>query len=169
METSLSFINPRDVFFYLSDGGLLCLKFKGEDLGRVAVLRMFPFQFEEEFITIRSENYSRSDTETEVGILRNINELSEEQLNIIRTELQKRYFIPDILEVYNVKEEFGNTSWSVNTSSGKREFTMTDMSSNVRNLGNNKVLLTDVYGSRYYIQNAYELDEKTLKILEIWI
>lgn len=169
METSLRFINSKDVFFYLSEGGLLCLKFKGEDLGRVSVLRMFPFQFEEEFIVIRLENYSRHDTETEIGILRNINELSEEQLNLIRTELQRRYFIPDILEVYNVKEEFGNTSWSVNTSCGKREFTMTDMSSNVRNLGNNKVLLTDVYGNRYYIQNAYELDEKTLKVLEIWI
>ena len=169
MENSLNFINQKDVFFYLSKGGLLCLKFKGENMGRVAVLRMFPFQFEEEFITIRSENYSRNDTDTEIGILRDIRELPEGQIKLIRTELQKRYFIPDIIEVYNVKEEFGNTSWSVNTSSGKREFTMTDMSSNVRNLGNNKVLLTDVYGNRYYIQNAYELDDKTLKILEVWI
>ncbi len=169
MDNTLNFINVKDVFFYLSDGGLLCLKFKGEDMGRVAVLRMFPFQFEEEFITIRLENYSRHDIETEIGILRNTNELSEEQSHLVRIELQKRYFIPDILEVYSVKEEFGNTSWSVNTSSGKREFTITDMSTNIRNLGNNKILLTDIHGNRYYIQNVYKLDDKALKVLEIWI
>ncbi len=169
METSLRFINVKDIFFYLSEGGLLCLKLKGEDMGRVAVLRMFPFQYEEEFIAIRLENYSRNDTETEIGILRNIRELSEEQTKLIRSELQKRYFIPDILEVYSVKEDFGNTSWSVNTSSGKREFTMTDMSTNIRNLGNNKILLTDIFGNRYYIRNVYEIDDKTLKVLEIWL
>lgn len=169
MSNILNFIDTKDVFFYLSDGGLLCLKYKGKDVGRVAVLRMFPLRFEEEFIAIRLETYSRHDIETEIGILRDLNGLSEEQLQLIRTELKKRYFIPDILEVYSVKEEFGNTSWNVNTNAGKREFTVTDMSSNIRNLGNDKIMLTDIYGNRYYIQNAYELDDKTLRVLEIWI
>lgn len=169
MDNILNFIDVKDVFFYLSEGGLLCLKYKGEDIGRVAVLRMFPFQYEEEFIAIRLENYSRHDIETEIGILRDLKELTEEQTKLIRQELKKRYFMPDILEVYSVKEEFGNTSWSVNTNAGKREFTVTDMSSNIRNLGNNKIMLTDVYGNRYYIQNVYKLDDKALKVLEIWI
>lgn len=169
MENKLNYINPSDLFFYLSDGGLLCLKFKGEETGRVAVVRMFPFQYEEEYIALRCENYSRHDKENEIGILRSLAELSQGQAQLVREELEKRYFIPDILNVCDVKEEFGNTTWRTDTTAGKREFTVTDMGTNVRHLGNNRIMLTDVYGNRYYIPDITKADDKTLKVLEIWI
>lgn len=169
MENKLNYINPSDLFFYLSDGDLLYLKFKGEETGRVAVVRMFPFQYEEEYIALRCENYSRHDKENEIGILRSLTELSESQAQLVREELAKRYFIPDILNVYDVKEEFGNTTWKTDTTAGKREFTVTDMGTNVRHLGNNRIMLTDVYGNRYYIPDITKADDKTLKVLEIWI
>ena len=46
MENILDFISPSDTLFYETKSGLLCLKYKGEDIGRVSVLRMFPFMYE---------------------------------------------------------------------------------------------------------------------------
>ena len=128
---------------------------------------MFPFRFEDEYIVIRQENYSRHDKETEIGILRSVGELSENQEAIVRRELEKRYFIPEILSVSDVKEEFGSASWKTVTTAGEREFTMTDLGSNVRPLGKNKVMLIDVYGNRYYIPDVTKAEDKVQKVLEI--
>ncbi len=169
MEERLKFIDASDLEFYTSDTSLLFLKYKGEDLGRVSIIRMFPFKHEEEYIVIRQENYSRHDKESEIGILRSVSELPENQANIIRKELDKRYFIPEIISVSDVKEEFGSATWKTETTAGERAFTMTDLGTNVRGLGGNRVMLTDVYGNRYYIPDITKMDDKTQKVLEIWI
>ena len=148
---------------------LLFLKYKGEDLGRVSIIRMFPFKYEEEYIVIRQENYSRHDKENEIGILRKVSQLPENQASLVRKELEKRYFIPEIISVSDVKEEFGSATWKTVTTAGEREFTMTDLGTNVRGLGANRVMLTDVYGNRYYIPDITKADDKTQKVLEIWI
>jgi len=169
MKNELNFINPSELSFRLSSGNLMELSYKGEDMGRVALLRMFPFMYEDEYISIRCENYSRADKEQEIGIIRSLNELSEEQAQLVRGELKKRYFVPDILSVNEVKDELGHISWNVVTSAGDREFTVTDMSSNIRSVDSKRVMLTDIYGNRYYIPDVTLLDDKTLKIIEIWI
>ncbi len=169
MSDILNFINSDDIEFYISQGKLLCLKYKGKDIGRVSVKRMFPFEFENEYITVNNENYTRTDFENEIGIIRNLNALNPNQREILTNELNKRYFIPEITEVEFIKEEYGNISFKVNTTSGKREFVVTDMGSNIKNLGSNRIMITDVFGNRYYITDISNLDDKALKILEIWI
>ncbi len=169
MQEKINFINVDDLEFYTSDTSLLFLRYKGEDLGRVSIIRMFPFKYEEEYIVIRQVNYSRFDKENEIGILRAVNELPESQAKLVFEELKKRYFIPEIISVSEVKEEFGSATWKTVTTAGERDFTMTDLGTNVRSLANNKVMLTDVYGNRYYISDITKMDDKTQKVLEIWI
>ena len=169
MEEKITYINPDDLDFYTSDTSLLFLRYKGEDLGRVSLIRMFPFKFEEEYIVVRQENYSRHDKETEIGIIRALSELTKAQASIVREELKKRYFIPEIVSVSDVKEEFGSAAWKTVTTAGERDFTMTDLGTNVRSLGHNRVMLTDVYGNRYYIPYITKTEDKVQKVLEIWI
>jgi len=169
MSDVLNFINPNDLEFYISDGKLLCLNYKKQNIGRVSVKRMFPFQFSDEYIAVCGENYNRNDSENEIGIIRDIKLLPEDQIAILKSELHKRYFIPEIITVESIKEEYGNISFVVETTAGKREFIITDLGSNIKNIGSDKILLTDVYGNRYYIPDFKLIDEKTMKILEIWI
>ena len=169
MDSILNFIEVSDAQFYLSENGLLCMKYKGEDMGRVSVLRMFPMEKKEEYLCVRAENFSREDKEKEIGIIRELSIFPAEQKIAIREELGKRYFIPHILSVAEVKEEFGHSMWKVVTDAGEREFTVTDMGSNVKSLGEGSMMLADVYGNRYYIPNLNKLCEKAQKILEIWI
>ncbi len=169
MSDRIEYITPHQLSFYNNDSGLIMAAFNGENLGRVAVLRMFPFEYEEEYLSVRCENYSRKDKENEIGIIRDLTQFSKEQADIVRLELRKRYFVPDIINVNEVKEEFGHTMWNVTTSAGDKEFTVTDMNTNVLNLGDGRIMLVDVYGNRYYIPDITKIDDKTMKILEIWI
>ena len=169
MDNKLNYMASEEINFYMSDGDLLMLSYKGEDIGRVAVLRMFPLQYDDEYICVRKENYTRADKEKEIGIIRSLDALDFSQAEIVRKELNKRYFIPQILQVDDVKDEIGHTSWNVITSAGKREFTITDMNVNVKKLPDNTIMLTDVYGNRYSIKDLSLLGDKVMKILEIWI
>lgn len=169
MNDALDFIHPDDLDFYISEGNLLCLNYKDKNIGRVSVKRMFPFQHTDEYIAVYSENYTRTDSDNEIGIIRDINDLSDCQIKIIKSELQKRYFIPEITSVKYIKEEYGNIAFKTETTAGEREFIITDMGSNIKNISFDRVLLTDVYGNRYLIPNINTVDEKTIKILEIWI
>lgn len=169
MSNTVEYITNSDIAFSLNGTGLISATFRGEDAGRVAVLRMFPFEYEEEYLCVRRENYRRADKEAEIGIIRTLADFSDEQKEIVRTELKKRYFVPEILEVTEVKDELGHTAWKTKTTAGEREFTVNDMSNNVVNLGKNRIMLIDVYGNRYYIPDITKTDDKTLKVLEIWI
>ena len=169
MSDRIEYITPAMISFSENEAGLICATFNGENVGRVAVLRMFPFDYTEEYLCVRNESFRRSDKENEIGIIRKLSDFEQNQIDIVRKELDKRYFIPDIIKVNEVKDEFGHTRWNTVTTAGEREFTVTDMSSNVINLGNNKVMLVDVYGNRYYFQDITKTDDKTMKVLEIWI
>lgn len=169
MNEKIEYITPGEITFSENESGLIMASVDGKDAQRVAVLRMFPFDYTEEYLSVKYENYSRSDKEAEIGIIRTLSEFDAQQIEIVRRELEKRYFVPDIIKVNEVKDEFGHTMWKTETSAGEREFTVTDMSSNVFNLGNNKIMLVDVYGNRYYIPDVTKIDDKTMKILEIWI
>lgn len=169
MEHNLNYITPDCVSFYSSEHGLLMLRLNGEDLGRVTVLRMFPFHYEKEYLCVKRENYTRSDKEDEIGIIRNLADFLPSQAQLVQKELDKRYFVPEIIKVNDVKEEYGHTVWKTETTAGEREFTVNDMSSNVRNMGNNRIMLTDVNSNRYYIPDITKADDKTVRIIEIWI
>lgn len=169
MLNDIKYISPGDCLFYENETGLIGLKYKGEDLGRVAVLKLFPLNMDKKMLSVRSENYERTDKESEIGIIEDLEKFNPQQEKIVLNELKKRYFMPAITKVTDVSEEFGHTMWKVETTAGKTEFTVDDMSSNVINLGNNRVMLIDVFSNRFLIEDVNKLEDKALKILEIWI
>lgn len=169
MLNDIKYISPGDCLFYENETGLIGLKYKGEDLGRVAVLKLFPLSMDKKMLSVRSENYERADNESEIGIIEDLERFNLQQQEIVLHELAKRYFMPAITKVTDVSEEFGHTMWKVETTAGKTEFTVDDMSSNVINLGNNRIMLIDVFSNRFLIEDVSKLEDKALKILEIWI
>lgn len=167
--SDINYINQSNGEFYETKSGLIAYKSKDKDYGRVAVQRMFPLQYEEEYLSVRTENYARSDKNFEIGIIRNLSEYSFSQQEIVRRELNKRYFIPEITKVKSVSEEFANTTWNVSTNAGDCEFTVNDMGSNLLSLSDGRIMLTDVYGNRYMIPDFSKVSDEAKKVLEIWL
>lgn len=168
MKNELNYIIPCEGCFYENENGLLSYRNR-EDFGRVSVIRMFPFRFEEKYLSVKIENFSRKDKNSEIGIIEDLSSFPQHEQEIIRKELERRYFMPEILNVKTVKEEFGHTLWNVETSAGEREFTVTDMGSNLLRPDGKRIILIDVYGNRYLIKDVSRLNDKALKIIEIWI
>ncbi len=165
----INYLSPDKCEFYKTDGGLLGLRLGGEDLGRVALLRMFPLRKPEKFISVRRENRERSDSRVEYGVIEDLAAFTGEQRALIDEELERRYFVPEITAVTNVKEEYGHTYWTVETTAGGRSFTVFDMNSNLLNLGGGRVMIVDVDGNRYIFPDVSKIGEKALRLIEIWI
>ncbi len=165
----INYLTPADCEFYETDGGLLGLKIRGEDLGRVALVRMFPLRNTDNFISVRRELRGRNDSRVEYGVIERLSDFTGKQRELIDKELERRYFVPEITKVVKVKEEYGHTYWETETTAGNRSFTVFDMNSNLLNLGNNRVLIIDVDGNRYIFPDVTKVGDKALRLLEIWL
>lgn len=165
----INYLSSKECEFYKTEGGLLGLRLKGEDLGRVALLRMFPLRKPCEFISVRRENRERADSRKEYGVIEDIRAFDEAQRRLIDEELERRYFVPEITKVVNVKEEYGHTYWTVETNAGNRSFTVFDMNSNLIKLGGDKVMILDVDGNRYCFPDVNKIGDKALRLVEIWL
>ncbi|MBQ8003135.1 MAG: DUF1854 domain-containing protein [Clostridia bacterium] len=163
------YLTGEDIKFYETAGGLLGATLDGDDVGRCDVLRLFPLHQKERYLSVRRQAEGHRDRNCELGIIESLDSFSNEEKALIMHELEKRYFVPEIVKVKNAKEEFGHTYWEVETTAGDRQFTTFDMSSSLIRLSENSVMLIDVDGSRYIIPDLKKADDKAMKVLDIWL
>lgn len=82
--------------------------------------------------------------------------------------MRLRYFAPSIERILEIKEEFGYSFWSVETSAGLCRFTV-GRGTNVRLVSSKKVLITDVDGNRFQIEDISKLSAKEYRMLEMFL
>jgi len=150
--------------FYITKGGFVGLKMGDEDKGRVQLMKMRPFSDEDGYISVRDVEAK----EKEHGIVYAINDLPANQQKMLRDELALRYFTPEVTNIYDIKEEYGYTFIKADTSAGKREFVMRDLSNNIIFLSQTKALLVDTDGNRYLVPELKNLNDKALRVIGVW-
>ena len=142
----------------------LTLSEDGEEkyYNRVFLHRAFPYELLWEYISVLdAEN-------KEIGLIYNIEDFDEDTVEILRTELERKYFSPVIASIESVKERYGFSYWKVVTSDGKKTtFTMQDTYRNIVHTGEDSLLLLDVDGNRFTIESVAELDRKSYRKIEI--
>jgi len=157
-------LTPADSEFYITDGGFVGLKMNGDDKGRVQLMKMRPFSDEDGYISVRD----MEEKDKEHGIVYAIDTFPAEQQKMVRDELALRYFTPSIIDVTDIKEEYGYTFIKADTSAGKREFVMRDLSNNIIFLSQTKALLVDTDGNRYLVPELRKLNDKALRVIGVW-
>ena len=160
--SDIVYINPDEISFFDTEGGLTGAQYK-EYTGRVNIVRIFPMSLKNEYLSVRDDDYN------EIGIIKNLDDFSDEQKKMIAVEIERRYFAPEITKVHDVKEEFGNMFWICETSAGERSFTVRDLSNNLIHMSNGGIIIVDTDGNRYTSENPHALGAKTMKYLDIWI
>ncbi len=160
--SDIVYINPDEISFFDTEGGLTGACYK-EYNGRINIVRIFPMSLKNEYLSIRDDDYN------ELGIIKNLDEFSDEQKKMITAEIERRYFAPEITKVIDVKEEFGNMYWNCETSAGERSFTVRDLSNNILHMSNGGIIIVDTDGNRYTSKNPYSLGAKALKYIDVWI
>ena len=137
---------------------------EGKRYDRVFLHRAFPHELLWEYISVLGEE-SR-----EVGLIYNIEDFSAEMAAILKTELERKYYSPAILEINSVKERYGFSYWKVKLEDGRNlNFTMRDTFRNIVHTGEDSAILIDVDGNRYSIKEISALDRKSYRRIELYL
>ena len=167
-------LTKENARFFLSEGGLVSLELKNEDgntetFERVVIIRSFPVSNPDEYISIREPNTKRRGNGAEIGMIRHISDFDEATVRLLSTELDRRYFTPEIKKIFSLKEKFGYSYCEAMTSAGKTTFVLNNPYSNFRKLENGSVLITDMDGNCFIIPSPDALDKASLKKIEIYL
>ena len=127
---------------------------------RVTIARAFPLSDPGHYIGLRDGK------DQDIGMLRSLDGLDADSRALAEEELARRYFLPKILRVNDVKEEFGFTTWDVETDKGPRTFTVRHMRDAVQSLTPTRVLVTDSDGNRWEFPDVRQLDDKSYGIMQ---
>lgn len=159
---SIHYITGENAVFSATEGGFVRMKFREKECERIAVHRCFPFTDPDRFLSIRDQDGN------ELGIIRALSDLPEETQELLRRQMALRYFLPKILKVHSVKEEYGYSYWDVITDKGACRFTASSHNA-VAKLSETRLIIQDIHGNRYEIEDVYKLTPKEIKKIDLYI
>lgn len=134
-----------------------------QDFGRVYFHRCFPFETPDEYISVLDKDGR------EYGMILRLAELPQEAQDIIKGELDRKYFCPVISKITSMKDKLGYSYWTVETDCGEMSFSTHDTYRNIARVGNGMLIVTDVDGNRYRINDVAKLDKKSFKKIELYL
>ena len=161
----MRFLTKENAVFSRTDGGFVALKFGEKEYSRIGVYLTFPLTEPEEYISIREADEKAK----EIGIIEKLSELNKDQQEMIREQIKLRYFMPTIVKVMDIKDEYGYAYWNVMTSFGACRFTTRMSGDAVIFLGESRLMVTDIDGNRYEIPDFYKLSVGERKKLDLFI
>jgi hypothetical protein len=159
-------LDPKAVRLFRTGGSTVRLTLNDPRVGAersyisVAIARAFPLSDPERYIGLRDGN------DKDIGMLAELGGLDAESRAIAEEELERRYFLPRVRRVASVKEEFGMTTWEVETDKGRRTFIVHNLREAVQDLSPTRVLVTDMDGNRYEFPDSRQLDDRSYGILQ---
>ena len=167
-------LTPENATFRRSTGNLISLEVKlpsgeVETYERVVPVRAFPITDPEEFISVKEPDSKEKGKGAEIGMIRRLSDFDGESVVLLREELSRRYFTPEIKRITGVKEKFGYSYWDAETSAGNVSFVMTNVSSNIRTLEDGRVFIHDIDGNCFCISDPAKLDKASFKKIEIYL
>ena len=160
-------LDGTNASFVMKDGFLaLTIKTNGEEqvYDRVFLHRAFPHELLWEYISVTG------DENKEIGLIYNIDDFGEEDVELLKTEINRKYYSPVISEIQSVKERYGFSYWKVRIDDGRiLSFTMQDTFGKIIRIGEDSAILVDVDGNRYTIKSILGLDKKSYRKIELYL
>lgn len=161
----MKFLTSENAKFSRTEGGFVSLKTGDKEYARVGIYLTFPLTNPEEFISIREADEKAK----EIGMIEKLSQLEPEQQEMIREQIKLRYFIPIIIKVMDVKDEYGYAYWHVQTNFGVCRFTTRMSGDAVVSLSDSRLMVTDIDGNRYEIPDFYKFSIMERKKLDLFI
>lgn len=156
------FLDPADIrlFRLTPEDSLVRMLVRDELCWRdVRIAHALPLSDPDHYIGLRDG------ADKEIGMLHDLKDLDPQSLQIIREELARRYFLPKVQRVAEVKDQFGVVVWDVETDFGPRRYTVRNMRDNTVQLPDGRVLMTDTDGNRFEFPSIEALDPKSLEVI----
>ena len=131
---------------------------------RVILRACFPVSDNVEFLSVRD---ATDETQPELGIIEDWSQLQPRDREAVAAELGLHYFVPQVKQVFDIKEELGFLYWTVQTDKGRKDFVMRNSVIHyAREVGPSHWLLIDVNEARYEIPDVAVLDAHSQKLVQ---
>jgi hypothetical protein len=124
----------------------------------VAPVPCFPWSEPNNYISLRDESGA------EVGFVHSATELDHSSRSALERTLRHTGFVFTVTSIEKVEDEFELRTWTVNTRQGRRSF-QTKVDEWPRILGNGAVIIRDLCGDFYQIEDQAALDPASRKLI----
>ncbi len=163
----LNILDCSKLKFTKENSGYLTLDYDGKIFHKVNPTRLIPFDSKNKFISISYENEDKEFRE--IGVIKDIKEMSEEQYKLIDTYLEFKYYMPEIMKIYSIKDNMrGSIFVKSDTTSGGKTICVKDWYQNFKLFSGSYLYVVDADGNKYYCPDVNKLDKKSLQILEMF-
>ncbi len=157
-QMQLEFIDPSMV--NLTMDAYKRIRFLNKEDGQshddVEIKLMFPLTHKSSFLAIY-------ENDQEIALIQNYKELNPGSRTLVMELLDQRYFIPEIVKVKSVKEEYRLIHWYVETNRGELDFFTRTRNDIV--VKANQVFIRDIDGNRYLIKDHTKLSPQSQREL----
>ena len=161
----ICYLNDKNAHFSLNEGGFISLDFNGKKYDRVLIFRAFPFSEANQFLSVR-ESIGRN---AEIGIIKDLDDIAQNEREIILRDLKLRYFLPKIKNIRGVKSEHGHSTFLVTTDYGSMRFIVRSSGDAVTTLSDSRLIFTDIDGNRFEIEDINKLSAVEIKRINLFL
>ena len=105
-------LSSENAIFEMKNG-FLTMTSENLDHVRVFLHRAFPFDLLWQYISVLDID------QNELGLIYSVEDFSNEQANLLKTELSRKYYSPAIRKIISIKDQFGFSYWKVLTDEGE--------------------------------------------------
>jgi hypothetical protein len=130
----------------------------GCDERAVWVRRCFPWSKPTQYISLRDHR------ENEFALIRELNELDAGSRDALERALTEAGFVMQVTRILGIGEEVEIRNWKVHTRQGRRTF-QTRLEDWPRNVPGGGILIRDVAGDLYHVEDPHGLDKKSRELL----
>jgi hypothetical protein len=172
MDTNeLGILNINEAEFYEGSGGFAGLRYNGEDFSHIVLRRIMPMEYPLHYISVA---ITEGNDFKEIGILKAVEDLPPTQREIVITELDNRYYSPEVQEVISVQDKLGYVYMELRLKNKKgteyrKNCAIKDVSRNIRMLSDTSVIIFDVDGNRYIVEDLKRLSRQSLRKLDAYL
>jgi hypothetical protein len=157
----LIFLDAKNISIKESDLAGLNVTLGDETYEEVRASLALPISEPERYVSLRIG--ATKGEEREIGMIRDVNELSAGSQALIMRELRKRYFLHIIHKIISLKEKFGFLYFEAETSKGLRKFAIRWEYNRVQEYSEFGRIIMDTDDNRYIIPDLRNLSPEEYK------
>ncbi len=163
ITADIGLLAPEKCRFYTNKNGFLAMELDGREIKRVKLSRSLPYSEPFGYVCV----FDMEDNE--LGIIKCVDELDGESAGLVREALESRYYCPEVTQIVSIKEKLGYFYFDVRIGAHKKVFAVKDVSRNIKQLDENRIIIFDVDGNRYYISNIWDIDKSSRRKIEPYL
>lgn len=150
------------------DSGYLYAEYEDKSYEEVSLTRLQPFYCLDTYISVSFRN--DEEEWIEIGVIKDLKEMSEEQRQLCESYLNFRYYIPIITKVYSIRDNrMGYLFVDAETTAGRKKIAVNDWWTNFRLNTSGILTVTDSDGNKYQIPDLTKLDNSSNRKLELFV